>query len=154
MKYSFVIAALVGAMTQVDLAEATAVSRHHRRHHHHQFVQDDDKAEEGKDVEQAKKEETAMKEVKKEVAKKNEEEAVKTPKEKKAEAAAKKKEEEEEQSKAEAKVVKEFKRHWKIQRLVGSPALIRLSGLFSVVAMTFIVPLLIQSATPNRSFPT
>merc|ERR1712046_346920 len=45
MKYSFVIAALVGAMTQVDLAEATAVSRHHRRHHHHQFVQDDDKAE-------------------------------------------------------------------------------------------------------------
>merc|ERR1712086_308109 len=53
MKYSFVIAALVGAMSQVDLAEATAVARHH--HHHHQsFVQGDDKEEEGKDVKQSK----------------------------------------------------------------------------------------------------
>merc|ERR1712086_47509 len=61
MKYSFVIAALVGAMSQVDLAEATAVARHH--HHHHQsFVQGDDKEEEGKDVEQSKKEAAAAEE--------------------------------------------------------------------------------------------
>ena len=68
MKYSFVIAALVGAMSQADLVEATAVTRHHN-HHHHSYVQDDDKAEEGKNVEESKKEAAAHAEVKAEVKK-------------------------------------------------------------------------------------
>ena len=101
MKYSFVIAALVGAMSQADLAEATAVANHH--HHQHQaYVQDEDKAEEGKDVEQSKKEAAAVAEIKKGKFIYNRIVKLKAPKEKKADKAAAAKEEADAQAKGEA----------------------------------------------------